>query len=148
MNILIKSVNAESISIEIPIQTILNAIYSNRQDNQLKQLQLVILTKEQYDKSQDNQKNVQMTMLELQEEMQRDRSWIIKHLLQDDYFRRKIARFSQFPINDSGKYLFHRKRMLRFLDDYAEEIVERSNNTIRIEKNKTDIMKPKKRGRA
>ena len=60
----------------------------------------------------------------------------------------KIAKFSQFPINDSGKYLFHRKSMLKFLNDYAEEIDERSNNTIRIEKNRNQSMKPRKRGRA
>ena len=129
-----KTLNSESVSIEIPIQTIMNAIHSFSQDNQLNQLQLVILTKEQYDESQNSEKSVQMNMLELQEEMQRDRSWIIK--------------FSQFPINDSGKYLFHRKSMLKFLNDYAEEIVERSNNTIRIEKNRNQSMKPRKRGRA
>ena len=143
-----KTLNSESVSIEIPIQTIMNAIHSFSQDNQLNQLQLVILTKEQYDESQNSEKSVQMNMLELQEEMQRDRSWIIKHLFQDEYFRRKIAKFSQFPINYSGKYLFHRKSMLKFLNDYAEEIVERSNNTIRIEKNRNQSMKPRKRGRA
>ncbi|WP_049391576.1 DUF771 domain-containing protein [Staphylococcus epidermidis] len=143
-----KTLNSESVSIEIPIQTIMNAIHSFSQDNQLNQLQLVILTKEQYDESQNSEKSVQMNMLELQEEMQRDRSWIIKHLFQDEFFRRKIAKFSQFPINDSGKYLFHRKSMLKFLNDYAEEIVERSNNTIRIEKNRNQSMKPRKRGRA
>jgi len=37
---------------------------------------------------------------------------------------------------------------LKFLNDYAEEIVERSNNTIRIEKNRNQSMKPRKRGRA
>lgn len=75
-----KTLNSESVSIEIPIQTIMNAIHSFSQDNQLNQLQLVILTKEQYDESQNSEKSVQMNMLELQEEMQRDRSWIIKHL--------------------------------------------------------------------
>ena len=115
-----KTLNSESVSIEIPIQTIMNAIHSFSQDNQLNQLQLVILTKEQYDESQNREKSVQMNMLELQEEMQRDRSWIIKHLFQDEYFRRKIAK----------------------------EIVERSNNTIRIEKNRNQSMKPRKRGRA
>lgn len=38
--------------------------------------------------------------------------------------------------------------MLKFLNDYAEEIDERSNNTIRIEKNRNQSMKPRKRGRA
>lgn len=51
-----KTLNSESISIEIPIQTIMNAIHSFSQDNQLNQLQLVILTKEQYDESQNSEK--------------------------------------------------------------------------------------------
>lgn len=125
--------NENNITIQIPITTLIEMIKNLDINNENNETQLIVMSKKQVEEYESRTKPQWITMKQLQEEMQRDRSWIMKHIIRDPYFRRKIEKFTQFPINDSGKYLFHRKKILKFIDDYAEEIVERSNYTIRIE---------------
>ncbi|WP_179135361.1 DUF771 domain-containing protein [Mammaliicoccus sciuri] len=69
---------------------------------------------------------IAMTMKEVCEEFQRDRTWVKKNVMDKPYFRRKIEKFSQFPEGKNGQYRFHRRKMLNFIDEYYEEIIERS----------------------
>lgn len=54
------------------------------------------------------------------------RDFIVKNIINRNYFRRKIEPFSKFPKNDRGEYRFHRKKMMAFIDEYYEEIEERA----------------------
>ncbi|MCG1169236.1 DUF771 domain-containing protein [Staphylococcus epidermidis] len=139
-----KPQKTDNLSINIPIQSLVKAFSKINKNQETEQINFVIITQEEYEDFSNQTKTVQMNMKELQEEMQRDRSWIIQHIIKDEYFRRKIESFTQFPINDSGKYLFHRKSMLKFLDEYNDEIVERSKRTLKLSKKSFH----KKRGRA
>lgn len=139
-----KPQKTDNLSINIPIQSLAKAFSKINKNQETEQINFVIITQEEYEDFSNQTKTVQMNMKELQEEMQRDRSWIIQHIIKDEYFRRKIESFTQFPINDSGKYLFHRKSMLKFLDEYNDEIVERSKRTLKLSKKSFH----KKRGRA
>ena len=68
-----------------------------------------------------------MTLKEVAEYCQQTKGWIVKNIIQDNYFRRKIEPFSQFVNEDGkGKYLFHREKMKKFLNDYDEEIKART----------------------
>ena len=74
----------------------------------------------------DNQP-INMTLTEVAEAYLTTKAWIVDNIIKDDYFKRKIAPFSQFPNPDGkGKYLFNRKKMRQFLEDYDEEIKERA----------------------
>ena len=86
----------------------------------------VIITKLEYEKLKDNQP-MNMTLKEVAEYCQQTKGWIVKNIIQDNYFRRKIEPFSQF-VNEAGKgkYLFHREKMKKFLNDYDEEIKART----------------------
>lgn len=86
----------------------------------------VIITKLEYEKLKDNQP-MNMTLKEVVEYCQQTKGWIVKNIIQDNYFRRKIEPFSQFVNEDGkGKYLFHREKMKKFLNDYDEEIKART----------------------
>ena len=85
----------------------------------------VLLTKIEYEKLRERQ-SAAMTMQELCEEFQRDRTWVKKNVIDKPYFRRKIQKFSQFPEGKNGTYRFQRRKMLEFIDKYYEEIIERS----------------------
>lgn len=127
---------SDSIVVTIPI-SVLTEIMNKQSDETQLSSQLVIITKNEYDEYLENEEagTYNMTMQDLMEELQCDRKWIKKHLLEDDYFSRKIKKFSRFPRSKTGgKYLFNRKKMMEFLDDYADEIIARSNFTLSIEK--------------
>ncbi|WP_419744320.1 DUF771 domain-containing protein [Staphylococcus sp. LKG3-1] len=73
----------------------------------------------------DNQP-INMTLAEVAATYPTTKQWIVENIINDDYFRRKIAPFSQFVNPDGkGKYLFNRKKMRKFLQDYDEEIKAR-----------------------
>ncbi|MFZ7646569.1 DUF771 domain-containing protein [Staphylococcus saprophyticus] len=75
----------------------------------------------------DNQP-INMTLAEVAATYPTTKQWIVENIINDDYFRRKIAPFSQFVNPDGkGKYLFNRKKMRKFLQDYDEEIKARAN---------------------
>lgn len=75
----------------------------------------------------DNQP-INMTLAEVAATYPTTKQWIVDNIINDDYFRRKIAPFSQFVNPDGkGKYLFNRKKMRKFLQDYDEEIKARAN---------------------
>ncbi len=75
----------------------------------------------------DNQP-INMTLAEVAATYPTTKQWIVDNIIKDEYFRRKIAPFSQFVNPDGkGKYLFNRKKMRKFLQDYDEEIKARAN---------------------
>ncbi|WP_347108328.1 DUF771 domain-containing protein [Staphylococcus ureilyticus] len=75
----------------------------------------------------DNQP-INMTLAEVAATYPTTKQWIVDNIINDEYFRRKIAPFSQFVNPDGkGKYLFNRKKMRKFLQDYDEEIKARAN---------------------
>ncbi|WP_347099653.1 DUF771 domain-containing protein [Staphylococcus ureilyticus] len=78
----------------------------------------------------DNQP-INMTLAEVAATYPTTKQWIVDNIINDDYFRRKIAPFSQFVNPDGkGKYLFNRKKMRKFLQDYDEEIKARANKKL------------------
>jgi phage pi2 protein 07 len=86
----------------------------------------IIISKVEYQELIDHQP-MNMTLKEVAEYYQQTKGWIVKHIIQDGYFRRKIEPFSQFVNEDGkGKYLFNRKKMKQFLNDYDEEIKSRT----------------------
>lgn len=86
----------------------------------------VIISKVEYQELIDNQP-MNMTLTEVAQYYNQTNGWIVKKILKDDYFRRKIKQFSQLVDEDgNGKYLFNRKKMKQFLNDYDEEIKERT----------------------
>ncbi|WP_426443887.1 DUF771 domain-containing protein [Staphylococcus xylosus] len=86
----------------------------------------IIISKVEYQELIDN-KPINMTLTEVAEAYLTTKAWIVDNIIKDDYFKRKIAPFSQFPNPDGkGKYLFNRKKMRQFLEDYDEEIKERA----------------------
>lgn len=126
----------DSIVVTIPLSVLTELMTKQSDETQLSS-QLVIITKNEYDEYLENEEasTYNMTMQDLMQELQCDRKWIKKHLFEDDYFRRKIKKFSRFPRSKTGgKYLFNRKKMMEFLDQYADEIIARSNFTLSIEK--------------
>lgn len=71
-----------------------------------------------------------MTLGEVAEYYGFSKPWIVKKILDDDYFRRKIEPFSTLlNENGGGKYAFNRKRMKQFLNDYDEEIKKRAKRS-------------------
>lgn len=86
----------------------------------------VLITKVEHEQLLERQ-SIAMTMKEVCEEFQRDRTWVKKNVIDKPYFRRKFEKFSQFPEGKNGQYRFHRNKMLEFIDEYYEEIIERSN---------------------
>lgn len=73
----------------------------------------------------DNQP-MNMTLGEVAEYYRVTKKYIVDNIIEDDYFKRKIEPFSTFLTpNGGGKYLFNRKRMKQFLDEYDEEIKAR-----------------------
>lgn len=85
----------------------------------------VLITKVEHEQLLKRQ-SVAMTMKEVCEEFQRDRKWVKKNVIIRPYFRRKFEKFSQFPEGTNGQYRFHRRKMLEFIDEYYEEIIEKS----------------------
>ncbi|MDW3933048.1 DUF771 domain-containing protein [Staphylococcus saprophyticus] len=87
----------------------------------------VLIPKVEYQDLIDNQP-INMTLAEVAATYPTTKQWIVENIINDDYFRRKIAPFSQFVNPDGkGKYLFNRKKMRKFLQDYDEEIKARAN---------------------
>ena len=82
----------------------------------------IIISKVEYHNLKDKQP-MNMTLKEVAEYYQQTTRWVVTHIIRDVYFRRKIEPFSQFVNEDGkGKYLFHREKMKKFLNDYDEEI--------------------------
>ncbi|MDW3933572.1 DUF771 domain-containing protein [Staphylococcus saprophyticus] len=85
----------------------------------------VIVSKVEYQELIDNQP-MNMTLEEVAKYYRVTKKYIVEHIIDDDYFKRKIEPFSTFLTpNGGGKYLFNRKRMKQFLDEYDEEIKAR-----------------------
>ena len=85
----------------------------------------VIISKVEYQELIDNQP-MNMTLTEVAQ-YYKTKTWIVKNILKNYLFRRKIKPFSQLVDEDgNGKYLFNRKKMKQFLNDYDEEIKERT----------------------
>lgn len=86
----------------------------------------VIIPKVEYEEL-INRETLNMTLSEVAAEWPTTKKWIVDHIIEDEYFKRKIEPFSQFPNADGkGKYLFNRKKMRQFLEDYEEEIKARA----------------------
>lgn len=84
----------------------------------------VIIPKVEYQDLVDNQP-MNMTLGEVAEYYRVTKKYIVENIIDDDYFKRKIEPFSTFLTpNGGGKYLFNRKRMKQFLNEYDEEIKE------------------------
>ncbi|WP_323702062.1 DUF771 domain-containing protein [Staphylococcus nepalensis] len=85
----------------------------------------VLIPKVEYQELVDNQP-MNMTLGEVAEYYRVTKKYIVDNIIEDDYFKRKIEPFSTFLTpNGGGKYLFNRKRMKQFLEDYDEEIKTR-----------------------
>ncbi|MGZ9788878.1 DUF771 domain-containing protein [Staphylococcus hominis] len=86
----------------------------------------VIISKVEYQELIDNQP-MNMTLTEVAQYYNQTKKWIVDNILDEDYFRRKIKPFSQLvDANGNGRYLFNRKKMKQFLNDYDEEIKKRT----------------------
>lgn len=66
------------------------------------------------------------TMQDLEKKLQRERKWIIKHLIKDDVIGKKVATMTLFPPGDRGHYRFDARRMNKFIDENFELIKERA----------------------
>lgn len=85
----------------------------------------VIISKVEYQELIDDQP-MNMTLEEVAKYYRVTKKFIVEYIINDDYFKRKIDPFSTFLTpNGGGKYLFNRKRMKQFLDEYDEEIKTR-----------------------
>ncbi|MGS0654899.1 DUF771 domain-containing protein [Staphylococcus arlettae] len=86
----------------------------------------VIISKFEYQELIDS-KPINMTLTEVAKAYPTYNDWIVKNICEDPYFRKIIEPFSQLPIpGEKGVYKFNRRRMLKFLDDYDEEIKARA----------------------
>lgn len=84
----------------------------------------IIISKVEYQELLDN-RPVNMTLQEVADTFPCSKQWFKEHVLENDYFRRKIAKFSTFPNEDGkGHYKFDRTEMMRFLKHYNKEIHE------------------------
>lgn len=84
----------------------------------------IIISKAEYKEIIDN-RPVNMTLQEVADMFPCSKQWFKENVLENDYFRRKIAKFSTFP-NDDGKghYKFDRREMTKFLKEYNTQIHE------------------------
>ena len=90
----------------------------------------VIIPKVEYEEL-INRETLNMTLTEVASEWPKTKKWIRDHIIEEPNFRRKIEPFSQFPNADGkGKYLFNRKKMRQFLEDYEEEIKAKAKGGI------------------
>ncbi|BAH18249.1 DUF771 domain-containing protein [Macrococcoides caseolyticum] len=64
------------------------------------------------------------TMEDLEEKLQRERKWIIKHLIKDNVIGQHIATMTLFP-PPGGHYRFDAKRLNKFIDENFDLIKER-----------------------
>lgn len=72
-------------------------------------------------------KPVNMTLTEVAKAYPTYNDWIVKNIVEDPYLRKVIEPFSQLPNpGEKGVYKFNRRRMLKFLDEYDEEIKARA----------------------
>ncbi|MGW7932730.1 DUF771 domain-containing protein [Staphylococcus xylosus] len=72
-------------------------------------------------------KPVNMTLDEVAKAYPTYKDWIVKNICEDPYLRKIIEPFSQLPNpGEKSVYKFNRRRMMKFLDEYDEEIKARA----------------------
>nr|WP_275431601.1 DUF771 domain-containing protein [Mammaliicoccus sciuri] len=94
---------------------LLNELIDQRVEEKLKELRNEQLPRE-------------MTMKELVKETGWSEYYIKKNIINRNYFRRKIEPFTTFSKNGRGKFSFDRRKMIEFIEEYKEEIIERAKN--------------------
>lgn len=85
----------------------------------------VLISKDEYIELKEREA-VNMTLAEVAKEFPCSKQWFVEKVLDDDFFRRKIQPFAQMPKNGKGKYLFDRKQMRAFMEEYNTTILERA----------------------